>query len=88
MFMCLIIFFTYFIIAKIHYDYNVLVYYDKDVEIIKKKYPTGYVPKADIEGLNVAYFFNSACFFITVPLFFLSNFSSKIAKKLARGKLK
>lgn len=88
MYTCLILFFIYFIIAKIHYDYNVMVYYDKDVEIIKKKYPNGYVPKSDIEGLNVAYFFNSVCFFITVPLFFLSNFSSKIAKRLAKRKIK
>ncbi len=88
MFMCLIILFTYFILAKIHYDYNVLVYYNKDVEIIKKKYPTGYVPKTDIEGLNVAYFFNSVFFFITVPFSFMSNFTSRVAKRLARGKLK
>lgn len=88
MLIVLIIFFTYFILAKIHYDYNILVYYDKDFEIIKKKYPSGYLPKSDIEGLNVCYFFNSVFFFIIVPLVFISNFTSRIAKRLARRKLK
>jgi hypothetical protein len=88
MLIVLIILFIYFILAKIHYDYNVLVYYDKDLEIIKKKYPSGYLPKSDIEGLNVAYAFNSVFFFITVPFSFMSNFTSRVAKRLARGKLK
>ncbi len=88
MLIALITLFTYFILAKIHYDYNVLVYYDKDIEIIKKKYSPTYVSKSDIEGLNACYFFNSVFFFITVPFSFMSNFTSRVAKRLARGKLK